>query len=291
MIANVARLVPVVAAAALVPATTTVAASGTSGTAVVDLVVSDFAHSMSVYYDNEFVDQRFTTSQTQVEDGEWITLGNWADEEGGWSFLGNCPRGTLIDGWAGDYEGSENHRFQAVAGEHYAFVALCEAYLETTDDSFAVGKLPTDIGPPFGVEYEAELTSSEGWVQSNSRYGTLRDGEPLITTASFEDRGVIGDITTTIDVLDFSIDADGNVVDATVVGSRKTDWSLGGERLVSVTHAAGTLNDGTLVLTLHSYEGGPTLAEYVMRPDSSPWNPGGGGGLEPAPPELETAPR
>ncbi|MEM8621595.1 MAG: hypothetical protein AAGF73_17940, partial [Actinomycetota bacterium] len=104
----------------------------------------------------------------------------------------------------------------------------------------------------------------EGWVQSNSLDGTLRDGEPLITTASFEDRGVTGEITTTIDVLDFSIDADGNLVDVAVGGTQKTDWSLGGERLVPVTHAAGTLADGVLVITLHSYEGGPLLAEYVM---------------------------
>ncbi|MEM8621596.1 MAG: hypothetical protein AAGF73_17945 [Actinomycetota bacterium] len=273
------------------PATTAVAeSSGTSGPAIVDLVISDFADHMRVYYDNELVDQTSAFSRRQVEAGEWIHLGRMADENGGWSFLEYCPPGARWDGFTGTFEGSP-HRFQAVAGEHYVFIGLCEAYLETIDGSFAVGKLPTDIGPPFDVEYEAELTSSEGWVQSNSVYGTLRGGEPLMTTASFEDRGVTGQITTTIDVLDFSIDADGNVVDATVDGTQETDWSTGGEpSVVPVTHAAGVLTDGTLLVTLHSYEGAPTLAEYVMQVDNSPGPPPGRGGgkdkTPPSPPEL-----
>ncbi|MEM8621838.1 MAG: hypothetical protein AAGF73_19210, partial [Actinomycetota bacterium] len=240
--------------------------------AVVEVVVSDFAHSVTIHHDDVLVDRPRTLDRrlVEVEAGEWITVGNWADDNGGWAFNQWCTQGTLHVGFTGTFEGYD-HRIQAVAGEHYLLIGLCEAYLDTRDGSFAVGEMPRDIGPPFGVEYEAELTSSEGWVQSNSVYGTLRDGEPLMTTASFEDRGVTGEITTTIDVLDFSIDADGNLVDATVDGTQKTDWSLGGERLVPVTHAAGTLADGTLVVTLHSYEGGPTLAEYVMQVNNSPW--------------------
>ncbi|MEM8621609.1 MAG: hypothetical protein AAGF73_18010, partial [Actinomycetota bacterium] len=113
-----------------------------------------------------------------MEDGEWITLGGWSDENGGWSLRENCPSGTVRDGWAGTYEPYDTYlgrdRFQAVGGEHYVLIGLCAAYLETLPGSFAVGEMPRDIGPPFGVEYEAELTSSEGWVQSNSLDGTLR---------------------------------------------------------------------------------------------------------------------
>ncbi|MEM8620867.1 MAG: hypothetical protein AAGF73_14205, partial [Actinomycetota bacterium] len=182
MIAKVSRFAALVAAAAFMPAATAVAepvgvaeSSGGPGTAVVDLVLTDFAKELLIRHDGEFVGFPRTSTTVTVTDGEWINLGSSAEHaELGWMFDFTCPRDVGRAGWTGDYEGPGDISFRAVAGEHYTFMGLCEARLETLPGSFAVGEMPRDIGPPFGVEYEAELTSSEGWVQSNSLDGTLR---------------------------------------------------------------------------------------------------------------------
>ncbi|MEM7138653.1 MAG: hypothetical protein AAF500_18890 [Myxococcota bacterium] len=97
-----------------------------------------------------------------------------------------------------------------------------------------------------------------------------------MSSFAFEDpdRGIRGDITITLDELEFSIGDDGDVVDATVYGTHRTARSGNhGEQSLPLGHVEGSFLDERLYLVFRSSPGAPVLADWVLRMDSSPGRP------------------